>query len=146
MGETVYKESGCSDCHMIAGQGGNIGPELTRIGSMRGASNLRERLVNPTGNLPKEGNVADRGKWTLYLMFRAVTKDGRAIEGYRAGEDSFTIVLRDRNGVFHALWKPGLHSLEKEPTQSFMPSFKETLSAAQLDNLVAYLTTLKGTR
>ena len=35
-GEALFKSSGCSACHMIAGEGGSIGPELTRIGSMRG--------------------------------------------------------------------------------------------------------------
>jgi cytochrome c oxidase cbb3-type subunit III len=143
-GKEVYETSGCAACHMIAGEGGSIGPELTRIGAMRGAKNLHERLVNPAANLPKEGNVGDRGKWTLYLMFRAFTKDGQTIEGIRVGEDSFTIVLKDASGTFHALWKPGLRSLEKEPEKSLMPSFKGTLSDSQLDDLVSYLAGLKG--
>jgi mono/diheme cytochrome c family protein len=62
----------------------------------------------------------------------------------RVGEDSFTIVLKDAGGKFHGLWKPDLRSLEKEPGRSFMPSFKDTLSAAQLDDLVAYLMSLKN--
>jgi len=82
--------------------------------------------------------------WTQYLMFRAVEKDGRVVEGVRVGEDSFTIVLKDAGGKFHGLWKPDLRSLEKEPGKSFMPSFKDTLSEAQLNDLVAYLMTLKS--
>ena len=77
-------------------------------------------------------------------MFRAVEKDGHEVEGIRVGEDSFTIVLRDAGGKFHGLWKPSLRSLEKEPGKSFMPSFKGTLSDAQMDDVVAYLMTLKS--
>jgi cytochrome c oxidase cbb3-type subunit III len=144
-GEALYNSSGCSACHMIAGQGGSVGPELTRVGSMRGAANLKERIQNPGANLPQVQVGMFGNSWTQYLMFRAVGKDGRVVEGIRVGEDSFTIVLKDAGGKFHALWKPDLRSLAKEPGKSFMPSFKDTLSAAQLDDLVAYLMTLKST-
>jgi cytochrome c oxidase cbb3-type subunit III len=143
-GEALYASSGCATCHMIAGQGGSIGPELTRIGAMRGASNLKARLQDPGANLPKVDNGMFGNSWTQYLMFRAVDKDGRAIEGMRVGENSFTIVLKDAGGKFHGLWKPDLRSLEREPGKSLMPSFKDTLSAEQIDDVVAYLSTLKG--
>jgi putative heme-binding domain-containing protein len=143
-GEALYNSSGCSGCHMIAGQGGSIGPELTRIGAMRGASNLKARLLNPGQDLPQVGDGPFGNRWAQYLMFRAVDKDGSVVEGVRVGEDSFTIVLKDAAGRFHGFWKPDLRSLEKEPGKSFMPSFKDTLSATQLDDLVAYLMTLNG--
>jgi len=143
-GEALYQSDGCPACHMIAGQGGNIGPELTRIGAMRGAGSLKQRLLNPGADLPKAGEGVFGSRWTQYLMFRAVETDGHVIEGMRVGEDSFSIVLKDASGKFHGLWKPDLRSLEKEPGKSFMPSFKDTLSESQLDDLVAYLVTLKG--
>jgi cytochrome c oxidase cbb3-type subunit III len=143
-GEALYNSSGCSACHMIAGQGGDIGPELTRVGAVRGTPSLKARLENPGANLPQVGDGPFGSKWAQYLMFRAVEKDGHVVEGVRVGEDSFTIVLKDVGGQFHGLWKPDLRSLDKEPGKSFMPSFKDTLSAAQLDDLVAYLMSLKG--
>jgi len=143
-GEALYNSSGCAACHMIAGQGGSIGPELSRIGAMRGATNLKARLQDPGANLPDTGDGPFGNRWTQYLMYRAAEKDGRIVEGMRVGEDSFTIVLKDAKGKFHGLWKPELRSLEKEPGKSFMPSFKETLFAAQLDDLVAYLIGLKS--
>jgi cytochrome c oxidase cbb3-type subunit III len=143
-GEALYISSGCAACHMIGGQGGSIGPELTRIGSMRGATSLIARLLDPGANLPQVEAGMFGNSWTQYLMFRAVEKDGHVVEGIRMGEDSFTIVLKDATGKFHGLWKPDLRSLEKEPGKSFMPSFKDTLSSEQLDDLVAYLLTLKG--
>jgi cytochrome c oxidase cbb3-type subunit III len=143
-GQALYNSSGCPACHMIAGQGGSIGPELTRIGMMRGAPYLRNALEHPGTDLPKVSEGAFTGRWTQYLMFRAVEKDGRVVEGMRVGEDSFTIVLRDASGKFHGLWKPDLRSLEKEPGKSFMPSYKDTLSEGQMDDVLAYLASLKG--
>jgi cytochrome c oxidase cbb3-type subunit III len=144
-GQALYESSGCSACHMIAGQGGSVGPELTRVGASRGPSGLKARLIDPGANLPLVGEgLFGSNKWTQYLMFRAVEKDGTVIEGERVGEDSFNIVLKDVTGKLHGLRKPDLRSLEKEPGKSLMPSFKDVLSDAQLDDLVAYLMTLKG--
>ncbi|MGO9589696.1 MAG: c-type cytochrome [Candidatus Acidiferrales bacterium] len=144
-GEAVYKSSACSACHMIAGEGGSIGPELTRIGAMRGPGSLKARLLDPAANLPQLGGGGMMGNsWTQYAMYRAVEKDGHVVEGIRMNEDSFTIVLKDATGKLHALWKPDLRSLEREPAKSIMPSYKGTLSDEQMEDLVAYLLTLKG--
>ena len=144
-GEAVYASSGCSACHMIDGAGGNIDPDLSRIGAQRGPANLKARLTDPAANLPKPvGGFVTGGGVTEYLMFRAVEKDGHSTEGMRVAEDSFSIVLKDAQGQLHGFRKPDLLKLEKEPGKSFMPSFKDTLSAAQMDDLIAYLSTLKA--
>lgn len=142
-GAALYQSRGCSACHMIRGKGGSIGPELTYIGDMRGPVNLKNRLINPGANLPQNGTGFYSSKWTQYLLYRAVEKNGKTIEGMRTGETSFVIVLKDLAGKFHTLWKPGLRSLQKVPGGSLMPSFKNSLTPAQMDDLVAYLMTLK---
>jgi cytochrome c oxidase cbb3-type subunit III len=143
-GEDLYHLSGCSACHMIGGEGGTIGPDLSHIGAQRGAANLKARLIDPGANLPKPSGGFYGNNFTQYLMFRAVEKDGHVTEGIRVGEDSFSIVLKDAQGKLHGFRKPDLLKLEKLPGKSIMPSFKGALSDAQMDDLVAYLSTLKG--
>jgi cytochrome c oxidase cbb3-type subunit III len=142
-GKAVYAQEKCDGCHMIDGQGGSFGPELSFIGGMRSPDVLRAAITSPGENLPKTKPNRDRGKWTQYLMFRATTKDGRAFEGMRVAGDSFTIILQDAQGNFHSFAKADLTSLAKEPGKSFMPGFS-SLSMSQLDDLIAYLATLKG--
>jgi cytochrome c oxidase cbb3-type subunit III len=144
-GRAVYETSGCSACHIIDGEGGGVGPELSRVGAMRGPSYLRTTLLTPAAILPKEGGAMERGRWTQYLFVHVVTKDGKSFEGTRVYEDSFSIELKDAAGDFHSFRKLELAKLEKLPGRSVMPSFKDTPSAAQLDDLVAYLASLKGT-
>lgn len=143
-GQATYQSSGCPACHIISGQGGVVGPELTRIGAMRGPGSLKARLIDPGANLPENGTGFYASKWTEYLMFRAVDKSGHAVDGMRVSEDSFTIDLKDATGKIHGFWKPDLRSLKVEPGKSFMPSLKDVLSAEQMDDLTAYLMTLKG--
>jgi putative heme-binding domain-containing protein len=145
-GAAIFAEKGCSGCHIVNGEGGTVGPELSRIGAMRAPRGLREAILNPGADLPTEGNVLDRGRFTQYLMFRAVPKNGQPIDGMRVTEDTFSITLKDSSGEFHSFRKSDLKSLDKEPGKSFMPSFKGALSDAELDDLVAYLASLKGAK
>jgi cytochrome c oxidase cbb3-type subunit III len=143
-GKSVYDASGCASCHIISGEGGGVGPELTRVGAMRGPSYLRGALLTPGTNLPQEAGAMERGRFTQFLFVHVVTKDGHSVDGTRVSEDSFTIEIKDATGHFHAFRKPDVERIEKIPGKSLMPSFKGTLSAPQLDDLVAYLASLRG--
>lgn len=145
-GKAIYERSGCANCHIVNGVGGDLGPDLTGIGDLRPADYMRLELQHPGRELPQSPvtGIAE-GKWTEYLMFRAVMKNGHAVEGMRINESTLEIVIEDANGKFHSLDKSDLQSLEKEPGRSFMPS-QRNLTDADLDNLTAYLASLKGTR
>jgi len=55
----------------------------------------------------------------------------------------FWVHVRDARGV-HTLQKSELTSLDRQLDASLMPSYASRLSDADLDDLVAYLTTLRG--
>jgi cytochrome c oxidase cbb3-type subunit 3 len=144
-GKAVYEANGCAGCHAIAGQGSGTGPELTRIGNLRAPSYLREFLLNPGAKPPADLALSERGGYTGYLVTNVVTKDGKEVQGIRVNEDTFTIQLRDLSGRYYSFDKADLKKLEKEPGKSAMPSYT-SLSATELDDLVAYLSSLKGAR
>ena len=79
-----------------------------------------------------------------YLVVRAVTNGGKEIRGIRLNEDVFWIHLRDQTGALHVLQKADLSLVEREPKATFMPAYASRLSAAQLDDLVSYLASLRG--
>jgi cytochrome c oxidase cbb3-type subunit 3 len=144
-GKEVYEANGCSHCHMIAGQGGDLGPDLSKIGSARSVGFLHDVMLDPGAHLPQaDSALQERGGYPAYTMYRAVMKDGKAIEGMRVDEDSFTIQLRDAEGRIHSVRKLQTEKLEAEPGKSFMPSYKDKLTEAQLNDLVSYLSSLGG--
>ena len=144
-GKAVYDANGCATCHMIAGQGGGVGPELTRLGTMRAPSYFHDMLLNPGAKPPADTSLPERSSFTGYLVTNLVTKDGRKISGLRVNEDSFTLVLRDVGGHYYSFDKSDLQKIETEPGKSVMPSYT-ALSAGDLDDLIAYLSSLKGAR
>lgn len=143
-GKEVYDASGCASCHTIEGQGGDAGPELTTVGSLRGAGYLRSAVLYPGTDLPQEHVFVESGGQLDYLFIHLVTKDGKSYDGTRAAEDSFRIVIKDAKGNFLSFRKADLRELQKEPGKSVMPSVEGKLSDEQVNDLVAYLASLKG--
>ena len=143
-GKVVYAENGCATCHTIGTQGGSVGPPLTAIGRSRAPKYLRDFLLDPGKNPPSDMTLPERAANTGYLLVRVVTNDGQERTGIRVNEDTFTITLRDLSGHFYTYDKVKLKMIEPEPGKSVMPSYGN-LSATDLENLVAYLASLKGT-
>lgn len=131
-GRVLYAEQGCATCHIVRSVGTGFGPELTEVGARRSATNLREHLTDP-GKNPPAG----------FMTIRAATRDGRKISGVRVNEDTFTIQIQEMSGRFSSFRKSELTDLKKAVGESPMPSFR-TLSAMQLDDLVAYLASLRS--
>jgi mono/diheme cytochrome c family protein len=52
--------------------------------------------------------------------------------------------VRDQAGKFYSLRKADLELLEKQMGKSLMPSFSTRLTATELDDLVAYLASLRS--
>ena len=146
LGAALFRgKGGCFRCHMVAGEGGGLGPELTDIGSRRSPAYLRESITDPEASVPE--NFFVYRLFTVlpdsFLQVRVVTKDGRRITGIRLNEDPFSIQIRDLSDRFHSFWKSDLAELHKDWGKSPMPGYRDVFTAAELDNLVAYLASLQ---
>jgi len=144
-GRTIYERKGaCQQCHLIDGVGGAFGPELTTIGIMRGVEYLREAVVNPGAALPMGAQTNyPPGQFARYLPVYAAG-DGEEVTGVRLNEDRFTMQIRTQQGELRSIRKLALDSLEKRFGQSVMPSYREALSTEELNDLVAFLASLRG--
>ncbi|MGD9903087.1 MAG: c-type cytochrome [Vicinamibacterales bacterium] len=133
-GRDVYAARGCAGCHVVDGEGRALGPDLTGIGARRGAAYLREALVTPAARVP-DGHV----------VVTARPKAGAPVRGVRVSEDAFWVHVRDTGGRLHAFRVAELQALEREAGASLMPAYA-ALPAGDLDDLVAYLSGLRGQR
>jgi len=135
-GKSLFDGKGaCAVCHIVDGVGGTVGPDLSSVGVLRGTDYLRESLSDPGASVPEK-----------FVNVRAVTRDGTEVEGVRVNEDSFTVQLRDARGRIHSLEKKTLRAFEKKFGESLMPSYEGQLSPSEIDDVVAFLTDLKGER
>jgi putative heme-binding domain-containing protein len=138
-GKALYARGDCSRCHAVRGQGGVLGPDLTDVGARRGAAHLRRILLDPGSS-----KVLDSNGYLAFLNVRVATRDGRVVQGLRVNEDSFTIQIRDADDRLHSFEKRELVETKREPDASAMPAYAKTLSGSEIDDLVAYLSGLRG--
>jgi putative heme-binding domain-containing protein len=144
-GRSLYDGKGaCSTCHIVHGAGQGLGPELTEIGAQRGAAYLREALLDPGKALPDRPVPYEPNAYAGYLVMRAVLGDGLEVVGYRVNEDTFTIQLRDSANRLHSLRKADLRALDKHSGRSLMPGYAGVFRPEEIDDLVAYLASLRG--
>jgi len=127
-GESLFfGKAGCAGCHEVNGRGGVTGPDLSAAGT-RSPEALRENILNP-GSSP-----------TVIVKLQG----GREIRGVRLNEDTFSLQMRDASGELHLLDKTKLAEVRYE-NRSLMPDdYGARLTAEELQNLVAYLGSLKG--
>jgi cytochrome c oxidase cbb3-type subunit III len=124
-------KGGCATCHSVAGSGSGVGPDLTRIGALRGALELQRSLIEPAADVQAPNR-----------FYRVVLKDGTAVTGRLLTHDTFTVQLLDTKERLRSYAKSELreHGFIGTP----MPSYRTTLTAQEIADVVSYLVSLKG--
>jgi putative heme-binding domain-containing protein len=130
-GADLFRSKGCIRCHRVSGQGGGFGPDLSQIGKTRSLEHLRQSIVEPDADVQPRYWVAS-------------FKDGasKSVEGFVMNEDTYTVQLMDMNQQLHSYEKAAVKQYKVEKT-SKMPSYKKLLTGEQLNDLVAYLASLR---
>jgi len=129
---TFEGKGGCTRCHRVGSLGARVAPDLSDIGATRSAGSLFRSVTDPTSQM-----------MPINRPVRAVTKDGKVVNGRRLNEDTYTVQLIDDQERLVSLTKADLREYAIL-TASPMPSYKDRLSESELADVVAYLLALKG--
>ena len=129
-GGQLYADRGCARCHRVDGDGGRFGPDLTTLGERLDPDQIRASLTDPN-------ETVEPRWWTV----RVTREDGSSVEGLRMDEDTFTVRLLDSDENLWHIVKRDVESVEPVKT-STMPAVSD-VTAGQLDDLVAYLFSLR---
>lgn len=122
----------CAKCHIVNGEGGNVGPELTNIAGTRTAQFIVESILQPSKQ------IAGGYESILIQML-----DGRLLDGVVKRETEDSLWLATADGVEFAV---STENIDRRRIQelSLMPSdFAEVLSVTSLHDLMAFLQTLQ---
>jgi putative heme-binding domain-containing protein len=121
-----FGKAHCSGCHMVNGQGGFLGGDLSFYGASAKPDQIRAIILDPDKNLP-----ADKKATTV------VTLTGQKITGMLKVNDNFSLSIQTPDGAFHFLPKAQLAQVDIG-SRSLMPA-GSTLSGKEVDDLVSYL-------
>ena len=140
--ELYFGKARCATCHMMEGKGGRLGPDLTGVGTARATEYIVDSVRNPSRRLAQGVAEAMKELPQEYETITVETPDGKRITGVAMNEDSFTVQMMDTNEQIHLLRKDNLRSFHKS-RESAMPKYNaDTLSDKDLEDIVAYLTSV----
>jgi putative heme-binding domain-containing protein len=125
-GKQLFATS-CGKCHVLFGQGGQIGPDLTgyKRDDLRG---ILLNVIHPSAEI-REG----------FENYIARTADGRTLTGFIADQDANIIVLRGADGQNISLARDEIDDL-RASRESLMPAGQlKAWSEQQIRDLFAYL-------
>ena len=134
-GERFFTGKGnCTNCHMVGGRGGVLGPDLSNLAHDRKFAQIEQALLNP-GSQSLRGEPGEASSW------RAVTVslyDGETLRGLAKNESAFDLQLLGVDGKLHLLMRDQVASVVSE--KSLMPKVEATPD--EMRDLFAYLTRL----
>jgi putative heme-binding domain-containing protein len=132
-GEHVFATN-CIGCHRIGDRGGNLGPDLSRIGAARARAAMARQIRGTMGSFK-----------TGFEPVTLTTPSGQEIRGVKKNEDLFSVQVMDTRERIQGYLRDDMRSVSDEK-KSAMPVFgADKLSDAELDDLLAYLESLQGT-
>jgi putative membrane-bound dehydrogenase-like protein len=121
----------CQSCHIINGQGGLIGPNLSGAGAM-GMEAVVRNIIDPNAAIE-----------AAYRIFQVKLKAGEVIEAFYVSEDATAYVLRQPGGADRRVPKAEVASAQYL-RRSLMPEgLLDGFTDDQVTDLFAYLKTLK---
>ena len=131
----------CRACHQVNGRGGNLGPDLSKVGSAR----LRPLLAHKIRHASAYIMSVYAGGYVLdgYQPVTLVTRTGERVRGVKKNEDAFSIQIMDTQERLQGYLKASLREIVNDEI-SVMPDFGPgRISDRELDDLLAYLATLR---
>ena len=132
----LFTEQGgvnCAACHRVAGEGSDLGPDLSGVGAQFDRRALAEAILYPSKTV-REG----------YQQIAIEMADGEEFSGVVKGETADTLALRDSSGREHKLPRASIKA-RRNSALSLMPEgLQAALSLDDFADLVAYLASLRS--
>ncbi|APW61961.1 PVC-type heme-binding CxxCH protein [Paludisphaera borealis] len=133
-GQLVFhgEKAACFTCHAIGYRGGDVGPDLTKVGGVRSERDLLEAIVYPSASLIRS-----------FEPVVLATTDGKVINGLLRNETSDELVLITGANQQTRVARADVEEI-RPSTVSIMPAgLDQQLTTQELVDLVAFLKACK---
>ncbi len=128
-GSQLFEKHNCTTCHWTGSSGRRLGPDLTR--SRGSLQYTRKALLEPNAEID--------AKYEQVVLIR---NSGRVLQGLRLNENTYHMQLIDSQENLHTVSVADVEELHR-PKASTMPSYRDQLTDAEVDDLIKYLFSLR---
>ncbi len=132
-GKTLFAGVGtCAKCHKVLGEGKDVGPDLSEIGSKLSKEAMYVSILDPSAGVSFN-----------YETYVARTLDGTTLSGILISQTDDTVELKTAESIIHKFKRDDIEAFKKLPTSLMPADIQKQLKAGDLIDIVEYLTTLK---
>jgi putative heme-binding domain-containing protein len=124
----------CAKCHKVRGEGKEVGPDLSEIGSKLSTEAMYVSILDPNAGVSFN-----------YETWLARTFDGTTLSGILVSQTDDAVELKTAEAIVHKLKRDDIEALKKLPTSLMPADLQKQLQAQDLVDIVEYLATLKKT-
>jgi cytochrome c oxidase cbb3-type subunit 3 len=138
-GRTIFfGKGGCSSCHMIHGEGGFLGPDLTNVGAARRLDQIRDSVLKTTRAASDTGDLYG-DPLAGYRPVLLKLSDGQTIEGIAKHYSNYSVEILDKDGKLHLLHGDAIQNVVFKE-KSWMPDdYSKRLTPTEIRDLLAFL-------
>ncbi len=132
-GQQLFKTTAtCIKCHKVRGEGKEVGPDLSEIGSKLSKEAMFVSILDPSAGISHN-----------YESYSAILESGNVVTGIIVSRTDEQVTLRNAEAIDKTYQMSEVEELIKN-TVSIMPAdLQKTMSARDLVDVVEYITTLK---
>ncbi|MEO7298094.1 MAG: c-type cytochrome, partial [Verrucomicrobiota bacterium] len=125
-GHAVFART-CTSCHVVAGEGKMVGPDLTGIRNQP-ADVLLLHIIVPEYEITP-----------IYATYNVETKDGQSFTGLLAAETTASVTLRQALGIEQVIPRSNIDSISSSRLSLMPQELEKTMSKQDLADLVGFL-------
>ena len=132
-GRELFAKTGtCATCHVVNGQGKEVGPNLSEIGKKLSRTAFFESILFPSAGISHN-----------YEMYSVVTSDGNAFNGIMTSSTDDSVTIKDAKAIARTINRSDIDIITKQKISIMPADIQKLLTEQELVDIVEYLQTLK---
>lgn len=134
-GQELFKtKATCMKCHKVRGEGKEVGPDLSEIGSKLSREAMFVSILDPSAGISHN-----------YETYSAILESGNIVSGLKVSETDDSITIRSAESIDKVIAKDEIEEIVKSSVSLMPADLQKTMSEQDLVDVVEYISTLKKT-
>jgi putative heme-binding domain-containing protein len=130
--QVFVKTAECAKCHVVRGEGKEVGPNLSEIGSKLSRQALFESILYPSAGISHS-----------YETYVLTTVDGNAATGILVSETPEAVTLKSADALVRTYKRAEIDSFVKQSISLMPADIQKTMTTQDLIDVVEYLASLR---
>ncbi|TWU60762.1 hypothetical protein Poly51_10430 [Rubripirellula tenax] len=131
-GKVVFNTVGtCNKCHKVLGEGKEVGPDLSEIGSKLSRLDMHVAILNPSAAISHN-----------YETYAVLTADGQLINGILVNQTDEGVTIKTADAVLKTIAADDIEEIKKQEVSLMPADLQKAMTVQNLVDLVDYLSLL----